>query len=250
MTMPVLPVHVRSGSRLWRREAPFSVVARDLRRGFCLRDRYRPFPVGSFSHAAGRMTQLLDITTSPAVLIAPGRDRRLDALRGLAIAAMMVDHVALFLDVPVLRMTVGRVAMPIFFVLGGHLATRISYRRWAEVAAVGVVLQFLAPWSGAGPLLLCFVVGAALVVICRPHPRLLVLVAGLGLLLGANGFAHLYAGSYDPRLLLALMAFGALLPRDLLRPAWLDRLRHLEVAGRRPLQFYAGHVLLLAALAA
>jgi hypothetical protein len=181
------------------------------------------------------------------------RSRALDALRGLAILLMVVDHVALFAGAPVLRETVGRVAMPLFFVLGGHLAVRFAWRRQLSITAVGIVLQVLAPWSGAGPLLLTFVLGAYIVSGVRRWPVVLAVFVGWGLTLGANGVAELdFDGlGYNMSCLLGLMALGALLPRDVLTVLGKLPSRVLSVlalAGRRPLTLYAGHVLLLTVL--
>jgi uncharacterized membrane protein YcfT len=198
---------------------------------------------------------ILSAHASPAMhdaeVSVPPRNRGLDALRGLAVLLMVLDHAALVFDLPAeLRTTLGRCAMPLFFVLGGHLARRLSWRRYAELVVVGTLLQGLVPWSGAGPLLLCFVLGHVVVVTLRRHQLVLALLVGFGLTLGANGYAYLHAGgtAYDPRLLVALMAFGALLPRELL--SLLDRLparaaRPLALVGRYPLSVYAGHLALL-----
>lgn len=188
------------------------------------------------------MTVLL---VEPAVTAATARsrDRHLDALRGLAVVCMVIDHAALMLAGPVeLRWTVGRVAMPLFFLLGGHLTRRLG-RRHLEVLAVGLVLGQLAPWTGAGWLLGTFVLGAALVALgrrVRPvlHVSLFVCLAAL-----ANPVPQ-FAPGYDTWALLALMLAGALLPRTSL--GWARRLpRPLAVVGRYPLSMYAGHALLL-----
>lgn len=174
------------------------------------------------------------------------RSAGLDALRGVAILAMTVDHLALFLDVPELRVTVGRVAMPLFFVLGGHLARRLSWRLLL-VPVVGLALEVVAPWSGAGSLLVTFAAGAVFVVLARRHPPILAVVAAAGIALGANGYAELLGSAYDPRCLVALMALGALLDRRILEGLrWTPA--PLVLLGRFPLTFYAGHVLLLTLL--
>jgi len=175
-----------------------------------------------------------------------GRDRSLDVLRGLAIVCMMVDHLALWLDVTELRLTVGRVAMPLFFVLGGHLVTRIG-PRLLVVVGVGVGLQLLAPWTGAGPLLATFASGAVVVHLLGRWPAALAALVAYGLMLGANGFASAAGGMYEPACLVALMGLGRLLPRSVFAGA-AGGPRWLAAIGRRPLIWYAGHVLVLTAL--
>lgn len=186
---------------------------------------------------------------APSVAIAGARSLHLDALRGAAVLLMVVDHVALFADVPEVRWTAGRLAMPLFFILGGHLACRFSWRTLLLVPAVGLGVEFVAPWTGAGALLVSFAVGAAAVVLLRRYaPWALWLIVALALTSAANGRVSVDSG-YDPGQLSALMALGALLTRHqlvgLLR--WVPRpaLVRLAQAGRYPLSLYAGQAVLL-----
>lgn len=182
-----------------------------------------------------------------------GKQRRspaLDGLRGLAVLLMVSDHLAFVAGWSSWRETVGRAAMPLFFVLGGHLVRRVSLRSCLLVPLVGLAVEAVAPWSGAAGLLLCFAAGALLVAAFRERarPALWLLVAG-GLTLGANGYAHLHGVYYDPRLLVALMALGALTPRGHLERAG-RRVQLLAPLGRYPLTAYAGHVVVLSLVAA
>lgn len=183
------------------------------------------------------------------------RSRALDVLRGLAIACMAVDHVSLFAGWQLPRDTIGRVAMPLFFLLSGHLVRRLSWRL-AGVFAVGVLLPAVAPWIDSPNVLLWYVLGAVLL---RCHVRLLV-PYWLGLAACLTVYAnpalfHPYANlgtGYPPQALFGLMFLGAMLEREQLErltarvPARLGRL--LELVGRYPLSFYAGHVLALTVL--
>jgi surface polysaccharide O-acyltransferase-like enzyme len=194
----------------------------------------------------------LGIPSSKGHLLLEQRRRSvgLDALRGLAILLMMVDHVAYVAgpEWQVLRESVGRLALPLFFVLGGHLASRWAWRRQLPVLGVGLVVGVLVPWSGAFELLLSFTLGVLLVSRIRRSAAALGLLVAFGLTLGANGYAQLVAGpvgtGYAPACLLGLMALGALLPRTAF--GWTRRLPALlALLGRRPLTVYAGHLLLL-----
>lgn len=177
-----------------------------------------------------------------------GRSVGVDRLRGLAVLAMVVDHVALFVGAEPLRWTVGRVAVPVFFVLGGCLVRRLTWRH-AWVFVLGLVLPVLAPWVDSPNVLCWYALGAVLVWGVRswaagPAVALVVLVTAL-----ANGVGSVGAG-YPPAALWALMCFGALVPLGRLAalgerlPGWLG------LPGRFPLTVYAGHVLALTALGA
>ncbi len=190
-------------------------------------------------------------TAPPPVFV---RSRELDALRGLAILCMVVDHVAVWVGPEVfsVRATVGRVAMPLFFLLGGHLARGAS-RRLLVVFGVGLVLGVLAPWSGAAPLLAWFCFGAVLVGWAGPRASWLLVLVGLGMLANPSltDLTLGVPGSYPVPALLALMALGRTVDRSQLvrLGAYVARFRLLVWAGRWPLTIYAGHVLVLTASA-
>lgn len=171
----------------------------------------------------------------------------LDAVRGLACWVMLADHLALFLGADAVRSTVGRLAMPLFFVVAGHLSRRLS-SRLVLVAGWGLCLPTFAPWIDSPNVLVLLATGAFLLSACRRwsvHPGWLAAVC-LGLL--ANGAGPLAVGSYPPAALVGLMALGAMLHRDAF--AWGERLPGwVAWLGRWPLSFYVGHVLLLTAVA-
>jgi len=167
----------------------------------------------------------------------------LDRLRGLAIALMVADHLAAWVGLPVVELTVGRLAMPLFFVIAGHLVHRLS-RRHAYVLLIGVALPFVVPWVDSPNVLVWFVVGAALLRFCDRFgvPSWWLIV--LGLVLAANRWAVPVGFSYDPFAVVALMALGRGLEVGVFAggarlPAWLGAL------GRRPLTWYVGHLLVL-----
>lgn len=167
------------------------------------------------------------------------RSAALDRLRGLAIAVMVLDHVALLLGPTgwLLQVTVGRLAMPLFFVISGHLVRRLSWRT-AGIAALGAVLPLVFGWLDSPNVLLWYAAGAVLIVAAQ---RLRVPVAWLLVVLvavAANGWDPQLGTSYRPAAVLALMVIGHLLPRMVLDragarlPAW------LELGGRRPVSSY------------
>jgi uncharacterized membrane protein YcfT len=172
----------------------------------------------------------------------PARSSALDRLRGLAIACMVVDHVALIFAGPqLLRETIGRLAVPLFFIVGGHLVRRLSWRHgW--VLLVGLALPALIPWVDAPNVLVHYAIGAALLVAMRAgrlSPWLLVALA-----LTAMANETMPAGNgYNPVALYALMAVGAVIGRHSF--VFGERLpRFLGLVGRFPLSVYVGHLFL------
>lgn len=169
----------------------------------------------------------------------------LDRLRGLAIATMIVDHVALVAGVELLRVTVGRIALPLFFVVAGALVRRVTWRHGATFG-IGLALPAVIPWLSYPNVLVSYTLGALLLVIARyvaGRPGVIVLLVVL-LTAWANGWGGGFPG-YPPAALIALMGVGALLGRDEVTkagravPAW------LEPVGRWPLTIYVGHLLVL-----
>lgn len=191
--------------------------------------------------------------TRPALTTRPGVSRLvgLDRLRGLAIACMVVDHVALLSGLYPVRVTVGRLALPIFFILAGALVRRLTWRHGA-IFAVGLALPVAVPWIDSPNVLTLYAVGAVVLVAGArwwwwPWAVLVVAVTLL-----ANGWGGWPAGGYPPAALLGLLAVGTLLRRyvglEALHeageglPGWLGAL------GRRPVTWYVGHLLVLQGL--
>lgn len=182
-------------------------------------------------------------TAATTSRVSIGRSGALDKLRGLAIAAMVVDHLAYVLDEQLLRVTVGRLALPLFFIVAGHLVCRLSWRHgW--VALLGLALPAVVPWIDDPNVLLLYAAGAVLVVQLRRAPLALVLVVVVALTVAANGWLPATPGFYDPLSVLALMCAGALLSRDSFAIG--NRLpRAFAVVGRFPLSVYVGHLLVI-----
>lgn len=180
---------------------------------------------------------------------APPRARivSLDRVRGLAVACMVVDHLVLLTDGPMaVRYTVGRLAMPLFFVLAGLLVTRLS-ERLLLVAGAGVLLPLVVPWVDAPNVLLWYAVGAVVLVLWRRLGWPLWLLVVVPLALAANGYDVEAGTGYQLPAMVGLMALGSMLGTRSM--AWGDRLPSvLAAAGRYPLTVYVGHVLALEGL--
>lgn len=191
-----------------------------------------------------------------------GRVVWVDRLRGLAVVAMVVDHVCAVLayvwHVPgpwvVLRLTVGRVAFPVFLLLTGWLLVGRgpSSRRTARIAAAGVGAAL---WSmvcglpiGQPDILLLI---AAVLAVWPVIVRAPVLAAAVGVIQPFT-WPVPWAG-YQPGALVALMVLGWLWGQP--GPDW-QTLRLVDSdlgwvpepvrwLGRWPLEFYVGHLVVL-----
>lgn len=174
------------------------------------------------------------------------RDDRLDRLRGLAILLMIGDHVCMWIpDGGVYRYTLGRLAMPLFFVLAGHLARRV-HARHAGIALLGVGLPLVCPWLDHPNVLTWWAIGVGLLELARRLGVPLWSFVLLGLVMGANGFG-LHGYTYEPTALFGLMAAGAMIPRASF--AWAARLPPwLARPGRHPIPAYVGQAVAITAV--
>jgi hypothetical protein len=169
----------------------------------------------------------------------------LDRLRGLAILLMIGDHLARVWAFEGYRLTLGRLAMPLFFVVAGHLAgSRLSVRHLYALC-LGLALPLLVPWVDSPNVLVWFSIGAVILYVFdqRGWPTWVLIFPAL--IFAANGWVFgLWPHSYEPFSLLALMAVGRGLGGEAFvagrtLPAWVGAL------GRRPLTWYVGHLLAL-----
>lgn len=206
------------------------------------------------------MSSHLESPPRPASGARPGgpdrvRLQALDSARGFAVLCMVVDHLCVIFDGPAeLRYTVGRLALPLFFITAGYLVPARLNTRHIRIAAAGVLLPVAAPWIDSPNVLVWYALGSALLVWigCDYHPSRfrggLVICVALGL--AANGWLQPLEGSYNPIALWALMCLGMLLPSS-----WWDwALRIpgqllLTFVGRHALELYVVHVLALTAIA-
>lgn len=174
---------------------------------------------------------------------APPRVRllELDRVRGLAIVFMLCDHLAYIAGPVEVRLTIGRLSMPLFFLLAGGLAARLT-RRHLIAALIGLTLPLVAPWAGSPNVLLVLAVGCLLLTLVPAGWSWL--FAAVALAFAANR-APIGATSYDPAALIGLMALG-----QTIGLRWAVQLGSrlpdwLSVPGRRPLTWYVGNVLLI-----
>lgn len=166
----------------------------------------------------------------------------LDAARGLAVLLMIGDHLALWAGVPAYRFTLGRLAMPLFFVLAGYLSRRLRWRHlW--VALIGVGLPLVVPWIDSPNVLLLWAVGSLIIWLWRQQGLPLWVLLAAALTVEANGWGHM-PRAYEPAAMLGLMVCGAMMPASAW--GWASRLpRQLAVLGRYPVSVYVGHLLLI-----
>lgn len=175
------------------------------------------------------------------------RSPALDRVRGLAIVLMAVDHVASLSGWVVVEDTVGRAAMPLFFVLAGSLLGRLRWRH-AQLVGLGLLLPVVMPWLDAPNVLTLYGVGALVIWLWRRLVWPVWVLAAAGLTQAANGWAGgLFFTGYQPLALLGLLALGAMLPRTTWSwgsslPGWMGLL------GRFPVTVYVGHLLVLTAI--
>lgn len=179
---------------------------------------------------------------------ATARLASLDAYRGLAVLFMLVDHVTLLTAVPdVFRLVPGRLAMPMFFLLAGYLATAPRWRH-AWVGYAGIALPFFVPWVDSPNVLVLWAGGVAFLALIRYLGLPVWLLAAVGLAVAANGWAHAGGGHYDVFAMWGLLALGTMLPRsafDWTRtiPGWIGA--SLALVGRHPIAWYLGHLTVL-----
>lgn len=183
-----------------------------------------------------------------ALVEARPRFLEVDRVRGFAIACMVVDHLALFVGFDLLRLTVGRLALPLFFVVAGWGLSSLR-RRHLDLFLVGLALPLVVPWIDAPNVLVWFVVCAVVLEGARRVglPLEVVCLVCLGLL--ANGWGLALGTGYPAVALLALMALGRLC-RVVDADELLFRLgaflpRAFEWVGSRPASVYVGHLLVL-----
>ena len=175
------------------------------------------------------------------------RSKALDNLRGLAIFLMIFDHVLLVFHGPfVIRHTLTRAAMPLFFVIGGHLIKQVSWRI-AGIGVVGILIPIAIPFIDNPNVLFWYAAFAGPIVLAKRYPISLPIIVAVALTVAANGYVKLVGNSYDPLSLFSLMCLGAMIPRAYFSfgtciPGWIG------TVGRFPLRAYVLHLFLLEAL--
>lgn len=154
---------------------------------------------------------------------------------------MIVDHICLYAHTGNwLRWTVGRLAAPLFFILAGHLARRLSWRHAWLILGAGA----LVPHTIHDLVLPAIGIGCVVVVLAR---RLGVLVPATFVTLVAATALPL-TGTYFTPLTTCTCLLGAQLSRQHLLRAGQRLPRWLRWLGRWPLTTYLAHLWLLEGL--
>lgn len=180
------------------------------------------------------------------VTLTKQRHTGIDNLRGLAIVLMIVDHVILVFEGPVeIRYTLTRLSMPLFFLISGHVAKRIDAPKLLLIGTLGFLLPIYVTFVDNPNVLFWYAVSVPIIVLCKRKPIALYGIVLFALTIMANYFQGTsFGNSYNPLALLALMAVGALIPRDNFQFA--NRLpSFLAFVGSFPLSIYVGHLLAL-----
>jgi surface polysaccharide O-acyltransferase-like enzyme len=165
-------------------------------------------------------------------------------VRGLAVLLMIGDHVARLLPYgEVYRLSLGRLAMPLFFLVAGSLVTRVRWRHlW--VALLGLLLPLVVPWLDWPNVLTWWAVGCVVIVVLRGGGVPVWLLAAVALVRMGNGWGVQVGNSYDPAALVGLMALGSMVGPVAF--AWGNKLPAWSgFIGRHPLGWYVGHAVAL-----
>lgn len=176
------------------------------------------------------------------------RDRRLDAVRGLAILLMVVDHMAAAWPTAWgVREVLTRAAMPLFMLLLGYLFREFNQvRHWQVVAAVFLEVPLLLVVAGTEVGILvhvAFLLPLMVVAVRYPWPC-------LGLALVQTSAWPMPFSGYEPGLVFAFMIMGHLMRRagsEALQGIG-EHVLALAPVGRYPLAIYCGHLFVLAGL--
>lgn len=178
----------------------------------------------------------------------------LDQLRGLAIALMVVDHACELAGGPWwVRHTVTRLSLPLFMACAGWLVASRGPprpRRVLEVFGLGLVIgvgsALFATWRSPVDVLLLLAPALALSGYVRRFPWW---CAALGLCQAL--YLPIPIPNYQPGLVVCWLALGVLVAQSRsveLEVAGACLPRWLGALGRRPLAWYAAHLVVLATI--
>lgn len=173
-------------------------------------------------------------------------------IRGAAILLMIVDHVLVLVDPDSLaRSTVTRLSMPAFAIVTGYLWRARWTWRYAHLVAAALVAEVCGRLIGLGTPDVLLLIGAGYLALWLvEYSGLPPLVA---IALAVLSWQHMPVGgmpdtwtNYHPNEVLAWMLLGRYL-LEVEHVVRLPRVRWLEAIGRRPLAWYLGHLVVLAA---
>ncbi len=187
------------------------------------------------------------------------RDDRLDALRGLALVLMFLDHALVVLiaaDGPhwltYIRGSITRLSLPLFMVTSGFLMNQhrgFSKRRRIQVLVAALWINFLIfvfPVGFGNPDILALWLFVALfwkLIVKYPVETLT-----LGMIQNVSATLHLPSHNYQPGYVAAWLALGVIIARLPQEPGFLKHAgrlpRWVKSIGRNPLAWYVGHLTL------
>lgn len=188
----------------------------------------------------------------------------IDAIRGLAIALMIIDHSLFALEslgvanniVEYSRISITRFSMPLFMIASGIIWTLFGLRikRWVQVFILSIILNVTIRvlWPDFNNPEILFV--WTLLAICW---RLIIRFPITVMIIGYTQFIFwpVSWGGYQPGELAIFLGVGVLIARAPLSKAW-GRIRFekllstLAFLGRYPLSIYSGHLISLSLIVA
>ena len=192
------------------------------------------------------------------------REQILDAMRGLAIVIMIIDHVLSLLEsvgiqnilVENSRLTITRFSMPLFMIASGIVWVRygLKVKRWSQVFFLALILnammRLLWPDFNFPEILLVWSVLAIFWRVIVRYPIITMIVGYT-----QTTFWQIPWQGFQPGELLIFLSVGALIGKVPLENLWRERrptklLEPLALVGRYPLAIYGGHLFLLAVIVA
>ena len=192
------------------------------------------------------------------------REQILDAMRGLAIVIMIIDHVLSLLEsvgiqnilVENSRLTITRFSMPLFMLASGIVWVRygLKVKRWSQVFFLALILnammRLLWPDFNFPEILLVWSVLAIFWRVIVRYPIITMIVGYT-----QTTFWQIPWQGFQPGELLIFLSVGALIGKIPLENLWRERrtaklLEPLALVGRYPLAIYGGHLFLLAVIVA
>jgi uncharacterized membrane protein YcfT len=176
----------------------------------------------------------------------------LDRLRGLAIALMILDHALVVTDpTHPLRLTITRLALPLFMICAGALHRPLTVRRIARLApavAIEAVISPHVPLAQPG-IVTVYLLAVAILAVPAINRALHIYPAPMAVLgILQSLFQPLGWPGYEPGLIIAFLCIGIASGHQF-QPLAHRLLRYLEPIGRRPLTWYCGHIIVLATIA-
>ena len=193
-----------------------------------------------------------------------GRIFIIDAIRGLAIALMVLDHSLFAIEtigianvvVEYARLSITRFSMPLFMIASGIIWALygLKIRRWFQVFALALLINLVTRFLWADfnypEILLVWTVLAI-------ASRLIVRFPITVMIIGYTQFIFWPVpwSGYQPGELAIFLGVGVLVARAPLEKAWKHMrfkslISALSFLGRYPLSIYSGHLILLSLIVA